>query len=203
MKAEAEDGTLDNQKSLAHLLKVEEIVIRISKIVAGLSSYAREDQPTDTPFAVLIRDLVEDTVAFCRDKFEANHIELKINISSENIRLICYPVQISQVLLNLLNNAFDAVEGPTPDNKKEVHLDIDYLDGKVQFVVSDTGYGVPEKIQDKLFNPFFTTKPPGKGTGLGLSLSKTIIELHKGTIELDRTVQRGAKFVVKIPSSDS
>jgi C4-dicarboxylate-specific signal transduction histidine kinase len=202
MKREAEDGNLDSQVSIAHLSKIEEVVIRISKTVAGLSSYAREGQPTDTPSSILVRDLIENTVSFCRDKFEANKIDLKIHIASDKIRLTCYPVQISQVLLNLLNNAFDAVDERTSDGK-EVRLEVVSLGGKVQFTVSDNGPGVPEKIQDKLFNPFFTTKPPGKGTGLGLSLSKTIIELHKGAIELDRTIEKGARFVVRLPDGES
>jgi C4-dicarboxylate-specific signal transduction histidine kinase len=204
MKREAEDGDLDLIKSVAHLSKVEEVVIRISKIVAGLSSYAREDQPSDTPSSILVRDLIEDTVSFCRDKFEANKISLKINLTSEKIRLTCYPVQISQVLLNLLNNAFDAVEeNKSLQDEKEVVLNANNSNGKIEFAISDNGPGVPEKIQDKLFNPFFTTKPPGKGTGLGLSLSQTILELHKGTIELDQTARRGARFIVRLPDGET
>jgi signal transduction histidine kinase len=104
----------------------------------------------------------------------------------EKIRII--PQEIGRVLLNMINNAFYAVNErlKTADNAFQPHVNVTtkWLGNALEIRISDNGNGVPELIQDKIFQPFFTTKPTGQGTGLGLSLSYDIIKAHGGTLEV-------------------
>ncbi|MFZ4403828.1 MAG: sensor histidine kinase, partial [Pseudobdellovibrionaceae bacterium] len=102
----------------------------------------------------------------------------------------------SQVLLNLLNNAFDAVE-----NEKErwVHLGFSALnENEFLLFVTDSGPGIPKEVADKIMQPFFTTKPVGKGTGLGLSISLGVINEHKGQFYIN-TANKNTQFVLRLP----
>ncbi len=106
--------------------------------------------------------------------------------------------QLEQVVVNLCNNAMDAMP---QGGKISVRTRSAYANGRPEAVldVEDTGEGIPEEIRDKIFNPFFTTKEVGKGTGLGLSLVYEIVQKHKGTIQVRSEVGRGTTFVVRLP----
>ena len=106
----------------------------------------------------------------------------------------CYPQQLNQVFVNLLVNAAQAIE-----KEGEIRIATRALDGKVEIKISDTGKGIPEENLSKIFDPFFTTKEVGKGTGLGLNVAYNIIEKHKGTIDVESTVGKGATFAIKLP----
>ncbi len=109
------------------------------------------------------------------------------------------PQDIGRVLLNLINNAFQAVQDV---EKPEVIVSTQLLNGQIQFSVSDNGPGIPDDIKDKIFQPFFTTKPTGEGTGLGLSMSYDIVTKgHEGTLELKTDLGKGTTFIVQLPLS--
>src|SRR5439155_6042995 len=110
----------------------------------------------------------------------------------------CYPAKINQVVLNLVTNAIDACP---PGSKVTVGTRV-AADG-VEIIVSDTGSGIDPAIREKIFDPFFTTKPQGKGTGLGLSISYGIVQGHGGTIDLESTVGKGTRLVVRLPRKPS
>ena len=103
--------------------------------------------------------------------------------------------QLQQVLMNLMINAQQAMDGKAGEVRVSAHRD----KGQVEIRVSDNGPGIPEEIQNKLFEPFFTTKPAGEGTGLGLSVSFGIIKDHRGDISVDSEVGRGTDFIIRIP----
>jgi two-component system NtrC family sensor kinase len=113
------------------------------------------------------------------------------------------PQDIGRVLLNLYNNAFYVVsekqklsiEGYEP----MVSLRTKKINGEVEICVADNGSGIPEKVLDKVFQPFFTTKPTGLGTGLGLSLSYDIIKAHQGTINIRNMPGDGVEFIITLP----
>ena len=120
---------------------------------------------------------------------------------------------IGRVLLNLYNNAFYAVfekkklieaAGKTdPGNKAyepEVFVGTKKLTGKIEIRVKDNGNGIPEKVLDKIFQPFFTTKPTGQGTGLGLSLSYDIVKAHNGEIKVETKEETGTEFIIQLPA---
>lgn len=103
--------------------------------------------------------------------------------------------QIEQVLLNLLNNSFDAIQS-TPD--RWIHITARLENHRVLILVTDSGTGIPNDVQQKMLQPFFTTKEVGKGTGLGLSISKGIIEDHQGQLYYDPK-NKNTCFVIDLP----
>jgi len=113
------------------------------------------------------------------------------------------PQDIGRVILNLFNNAFYAVT----EMKKQigeryepnVSVCTKKLDGKIELHVKDNGVSIPQKVVDKIFQPFFTTKPTGQGTGLGLSLAYDIIKAHGGEIRVETKEGEGSEFVIQLP----
>ena len=107
-------------------------------------------------------------------------VELTVEEYDQSIEIECQPIPISQVLLNLINNAYDAVKGKDPS---WVKVRVEDLGDRVRLIVSDSGPGIPEEVRVKMLDPFYTTKPVGVGTGLGLSISRGIAETHHGGLE--------------------
>jgi two-component system NtrC family sensor kinase len=137
-----------------------------------------------------------------RAKDKNFNAEIKTDYDSSIGKINVVPQDIGRVLLNLFNNAFYVVT-----EKKKI-LDDKYdptvsvctrkVDGKVEIHVKDNGNGIPQKIVDKIFQPFFTTKPTGQGTGLGLSLSYDIIKAHGGEIRVETKEGEGSEFIVRL-----
>ncbi len=167
---------------------------RIQRIIRGLRSLSRdasEDPFVDTP----IQDIISDTIELCRERFKLHDIELRVTGITPGISIECRAAQIGQVLLNLLNNAFDVVE---KRSEKWVRIDVDEDDAHVNIGITDSGPGLSQEIREKLFLPFYTTKSEQKGLGLGLSISQTIIEAHGGEITVDQNCAN-TRFVVHVP----
>jgi PAS domain S-box-containing protein len=153
---------------------------RIAKIVKSLRQISREgasDPFRPTPLA----KIVAETLEICQAKFKANNVELILPRAIPELIVPCREVQLAQALLNLLQNAFDAVL--EQEGERWVRLEVEEGHGSVVVSVIDSGPGIPPKLRSRIMEPFFTTKPVGKGTGLGLSLSKTIAEDHGGSLE--------------------
>jgi signal transduction histidine kinase len=117
------------------------------------------------------------------------------------------PQDIGRVVLNLLTNAFYVVNEKKTHRQAQgdshyeptVSVSTKKIGDKVLISVSDNGNGIPQKVLDKIFQPFFTTKPTGQGTGLGLSLSYDIIKAHGGEIKVDTAEGEGSSFIIKLP----
>ena len=113
------------------------------------------------------------------------------------------PQDIGRVLLNLYNNAFYAVTEKKKQNPEKyeptIILTTKKLNALVEIRIRDNGNGISQNIKDKIFQPFFTTKPAGQGTGLGLSLSYDIIKVHRGEIEVETKEGEFTEFVIRIP----
>ena len=118
----------------------------------------------------------------CKERFKHHSVNLLLPSIDPALCVSCREVQIAQVLVNLLQNAFDAVM--EHEGERWIRLDVRVQDGAVVFSVIDSGPGVPPELKARIMEPFFTTKEVGKGTGLGLSLSRTIIQEHRGNLEL-------------------
>lgn len=184
--------SIDRFKEL--LQSTEATALRISKIVQGLRRLSR-DVSDDTMEERLLRDIVDETLELCRDRFRNNEVQLKWVNECGGAQVLCRGVQLSQVLLNLLNNAYDAV---CEFENKWVELKA-YQDGESIFIwVTDSGQGIDEKIGKEIFTPFFTTKSNGRGTGLGLSLSQGIIQDHGGRFDIDHQCEN-TRFVIELP----
>ncbi len=189
-----EEKSFDREKAKELIARIDRTSMRISKIVKGLKSFARDG--SNDPFdSVSTKTIIDESLELCSQKFKANAVELIVEDSVESMSFECQKIQIIQVLLNLLNNAFDAVkDSANPWVKLQVHGDAK----TITFMVSDSGEGIPEDVQKKIFQPFFTTKEIGLGTGMGLSISKGIVEKHRGKISLD-SKSKNTCFVITFP----
>jgi C4-dicarboxylate-specific signal transduction histidine kinase len=159
---------------------IRETAGRIARIVKSLRRISREGS-SDSLHPTRLAKILEETLEICRERFRANGVKLLLPDTVPELSVACREVQISQALLNLLQNAFDAVvEQP---GERWVRLDVGRCDDSVAISVIDNGPGIPPELRSRIMEPFFTTKEIGKGTGLGLSLSKTIAEEHGGKLE--------------------
>lgn len=173
---------------------LDRTVIRLTKIVRSLRAIGRDGK--NDPFEkVRVDSIIEDAVELCQEKMRHHSISLSIGPVPPNTFVHCRSVQISQVLLNLLINAYDAIEGL---EEKWIFMGIVDLGEFVELSVTDSGPGIPKSIREKIFVPFFTTKGVGKGTGLGLPICASIIEDHRGSITIDENCPN-TRFVIKLP----
>jgi signal transduction histidine kinase len=169
-------------------------VDRSTKIVQSLRAFSRETSQNDKVEYAVSR-IVSDALDLCYEKFKIHGIELEINVDQDLV-MNCRPTEIAQVLVNLLNNSYDAIE--KLDTKK-ISVNTKILDDETfEISVTDSGKGIPPEIQDKIMQPFFTTKEFGKGTGIGLSISKGIIESHDGALYVDRYAPT-TRMVIVLP----
>lgn len=173
---------------------IEMTVQRMAKIIRGLRSYAHETDPGDEE-TVSVATMIDDTLSFCSEKFKSEGVELVLQVDPD-LKFRGRPYQISQVLLNLLNNAMDAVRA---SQNKKVTIQAVTRNGGVELSVVDTGSGIKPELREKIMQPFFTTKEVGQGVGLGLSISQGIVHSHKGQFYLDEKNQQ-TRFVIWLPS---
>jgi C4-dicarboxylate-specific signal transduction histidine kinase len=186
----------DIPKSIKYAQKISNTTLRIGRIVKALLNFAREGDPVVFSL-VRVAKLFEDTLDLCRERFKTHHIELRTSIPGEDMQIECHAVQITQVLLNILNNAHDTLEEL---NDKWVELKAHDGGEFIEIRVTDSGHGIPVAIREKLFDPFFTTKEVGRGTGLGLSISKGIVDLHQGSLFID-VEKSNTCFVIRLPKA--
>ena len=167
---------------------------RISRIINGMRKISRdaEGDPFE-PKAVC--QIVSDAVSLCAQDLGTLGIRLDVASIPEEWVISCREIQISQVLLNLLNNAKDAVASAA---EKWIRIEAESRGEQVLLSVVDSGAGVSKEAGARLFQPFFTTKEIGKGVGLGLSISRSITEAHRGTLTLDPG-PGPTRFVMALP----
>lgn len=188
-----ERNNFDRERALKDLNIIEETTLRIARIIKGLRSIARMGD-RDPLEPTSLNTIIEDVASVTRAKFSSSDIELMLP-SDAAVTIQCRSTQISQVLLNLLTNAYDAVLS-LPE--KWVKVSVEDNDSHVIIRVTDSGKGMPAAIIQRIMEPFFTTKEVGQGTGLGLSISKSIVEDHGGTIHVDQGSVNTC-FVVTLP----
>ena len=178
---------------------------RASSIVKGMLEHSRMSSNVKelTDINALTDEYLRLSYHGLRAKDKSFNALLKTNFD-ENIEKINIVSQdIGRVILNLITNAFYAVNEKKKGNpdgyKPTVSVSSKKIDTKIEIKINDNGSGIPEKVLDKIFQPFFTTKPTGQGTGLGLSLSYDIIKAHGGTLECESVVGEGTTFMIKLP----
>ena len=173
---------------------------RVTKIIRGLRHFSQQSDSLPKS-KVILSEIVEDTVNFCNEMLSTRYIKLHI-APCPDIQVECNPVQISQVLINLIKNAEDALDQEKDEKERWIELSfVTNIDFIILQVVNG-GPKIPKEIHDKLFQPFFTTKPVGKGTGLGLSISQGIMREHGGDLIFDQTAEK-TTFAIQIPMDSS
>ncbi len=220
MKNEMDKGNLDDIKAIANdVISNEEKIShhgkRADAIVKGMLLHSRtsigEKEPTD------INKLADSYLQLAyrglrsKDKFFNATMKTDYDETIGNISII--PQDIGMVILNLINNAFYAVdekrkqqpEGSSVEAfakagyEPTVSISTKKINSKIEIRVTDNGNGIPKKILDKIFQPFFTTKPAGEGTGLGLSLAYDTVKAHGGELKLETKEGEGAEFIIELP----
>lgn len=166
---------------------------RCREITHKLLSFARK--PDSTAKAVRINPLLEDIAGFARQKAKYRNVEVRLNLDPQAGDVESSSTEIQQIILNLINNAIDAIE-------KEgglVQLRSTREENFVRIDVEDNGPGIPGDILPNIFEPFFTTKAAGKGTGLGLSICRDLLARMGGSISVESVLGQGSVFHVRLP----
>jgi signal transduction histidine kinase len=214
MKDELQKGNKEDAFAIAddikqNLEKINHHGKRADAIVKGMLQHSQSStgkkEPTD------INALCDEYLRLsyhglrAKDKSFNATIKTEFDTSLERINII--PQDIGKVILNLLTNAFYVVnekktlrqaQGDT-QYEPTVSISTKKLGDKVEIKVSDNGNGIPKKVLDKIFQPFFTTKPTGQGTGLGLSLAYDIVKAHRGELLVESEAGEKAVFIIKLP----
>lgn len=188
-----DDAELDKEILRQKFQLVVATTTRIASIVKGLLAFSRRSA-NDAMLPTSVKEILAGTVGLCGERFKHHDVELRLG-AFDDFKIPCRGAEVSQIVLNLLGNAFDAV-GPLPE--KWVACDVKRLGDKLQISVTDSGKGLKPELVDRIMEPFFTTKEVGKGTGLGLSISKSIAEAHHGNLYVDQSCAN-TRFVLELP----
>lgn len=178
----------------AALEKIQQHVDRARNVTHRFLGFARRMEPVQHP--VNLNKVVQETLTFLENEARHRNITIQLDLEEGLPDVVSDGAQIQQVLLNIVNNAIDAVER---DGRVFIRSYFEKNLEQVIVEVQDTGPGVPEEILDKIFDPFFTTKKLGSGTGLGLSICHSIMTKLGGRIEVRNGTQGGAIFVMNLP----
>jgi two-component system, NtrC family, sensor kinase len=171
---------------------------RVGRIVQDLLAFSRRSKPQRTP--VDINVIISSTVNLLAHKLKLMNIGIELHLDPHLMPVECDSSQIQQVLINLIMNGAEAVQGMS-EGKVLVSTDHDPTDRLLTLEVRDNGSGIPPENLAKIFDPFFTTKGEAKGVGLGLAVVYGIIHAHKGDIEVHSIAGRGTTFTVTLPSA--
>jgi two-component system NtrC family sensor kinase len=166
---------------------------RCKQITHKLLSFARKtDARTEQ---VDLYELVDEMIALSEQRAKYSNVEIRSTLQTGLPTVHASSSELQQVLLNLINNALDAME----HTGGELEITVKYVQGDLWIFIADTGPGIPKANLERIFDPFFTTKPVGKGTGLGLSICYGIITKMGGEIDALSTVGKGTTFRIRIP----
>ncbi len=223
MNAELDKGDIEEAKAIAadvkqNLIKINHHGNRAGDIVKGMLQHSRSSTGVKelTDINVLCDEYLRLSYHGLRAKDKDFNATMKTDFDESIGKINIIPQDIGRVLLNLINNAFYAVNQKL--NAQSSQLKANYeptvsistkkINDKVEIRVSDNGNGIPQNIVDKIFQPFFTTKPTGQGTGLGLSLSYDIIKAHGGEIsagscgKVETKEGKGSTFIIQLPVNE-
>lgn len=192
MKAHLSRPEIDYDYIEKAVTSIDETVERISSIIKTLKTLSRDPSLDDFEECDLVQ-LTKDSLSLCQKSCEVSNIKVEV-VMPDEVRLKCQKVAIGQIIMNILNNAHDAI---VEQENPWVTIEIKPLEDRVQMIFTDSGNGVPEEIQPKILNPFFTTKAPGQGTGLGLSFCAGVAKKHKGQLYLN-TKNENTQFIVEL-----
>lgn len=184
---------------------------RGKNVVKQLLTFSRQDQSTQQ--VTDMRSLVQESMEFIRSSTPAN-IEIQLNIAEKIYPILCNKTQINQVILNLCKNAIDAMPDMGGVLTVEIYNEIvEHSSAKphpslkagryAKLVVDDNGIGMDENTLERLFEPYYTTKPIGKGTGIGMAVVHGIIKRHNGFIDVHSRLNRGTTVTVFFPAHEA
>lgn len=193
-----------------NLKEIKKASLRAKDIVKQLLSFTRKTAQEKS--VLKIQDLVKETMGLLRATIPTS-VELKTDIQHDAGPIEADPTQIHQILINLCTNATHAIEGAgiLEINVSEIEIETPHITGNnalssgsyIKLTVSDNGIGIPHDIQDKIFDPYFTTKEIGKGTGMGLAVVQGIVKNYDGAISIYSEPGKGTRVTVLFPKANS
>ena len=211
MNEEFKNGDIDEGIAIANdikqnLEKIKHHGKRASDIVKGMLEHSRtntgQKEPTD--INALCDEYLRLAYHGLRAKDKSFNANMETNFDPNLPKISVIPQDIGRVILNLINNAFYAVNKRSKKKEKGYEPTVSIttqltVHSQLQITIKDNGPGIPNNLKDKIFQPFFTTKPTGQGTGLGLSLSYDIVKAHGGNLEVISTEEVGSEFIIQLP----
>jgi len=162
-----------------------------SRVVAGLLDFGRYHSPATEP--VELTPLIGEAIQFVRGK-RAPDVKVVTALDTPGLRIPVNRVQILQVFVNILSNAYDAM-----DDRGQIRIESRIAGEWVEVAITDSGPGIPDTVLPHIFEPFFTTKTDGKGTGLGLAICHGIVTSHGGTLSVQTVLGKGTTFTIRLP----
>jgi len=221
MKIALDSGDAEDAKDIAadviqNLEKINHHGKRADAIVKGMLQHSRSSSAVKEPTDINV--LADEYIRLCyhglRAKDKSFNATIKTDFDTSLEKININPQDIGRVILNLLTNAFYVVNEKkkacqtepveaNPPYEPTVSVSTKKLDDKVEIRVADNGNGIPQKVLDKIFQPFFTTKPTGQGTGLGLSLSYDIVKAHGGELKVETNEGKGTELKIILPITNN
>lgn len=183
-------------EALSNLEDIRASGVRAAEIVRALRSLAKQTPVALAP--VVIDDLVEEMLKLTAMEIDSKRVRLRVRLESGSAEVLADRIQIQQVVLNLITNALDAMDGVEHPRLLDVASTIEA--GHVVVSLLDSGPGIDESLMERIFDPFFTTK--SHGMGMGLAICKSIMEAHRGMLTATPGASGGAAFVFRLPLAD-
>lgn len=187
-------GNVDQESLKKNVSMIEKTGQRIEKIIRSMRTFTRENEG-ESFSAVKICEIVGNALDLVTQRYIDHGIRFEYIPVSPELVIECRSTQVMQIIVNLLNNAHDAVQNLSD---RWVRLEIIEQKESIQISVTDSGKGIRSDVLAKLFTPFFTTKDIQYGTGLGLSISRSLAQKHRGSLTLDRD-SSNTRFVLTLP----
>ncbi len=193
MKLSFEKRGYDQDYFIERMKLILHDISRMSSVVDHIRIFSRKQ--TQNEFSQFnLNETIKNALKLISEQYSNHNIEIQVNLQAQNCWVYGNTYQIEQVILNLLTNAKDALE--TNSGEKYIKINLTEMQEDYVLIVENNGQVIPEDIKEKLFLPFFTTKPAGKGTGLGLSIVYGIISEHNGTIALQESQYTSFKITL-------
>lgn len=189
------------QLAQENLQEIDKLIRRVSSIVTHLKTFASKSRGTLS--RVELKQVVDNALMVLNSKIESSAIELIWVPEDTSIAVKADEIKVEQILINLIRNAIDAIQSHDSENRGRIEINLSASSTHAIISVSDNGCGISPDNLPMLFNPFFTTKPPGKGMGLGLSVSYGIAEEFGGRLEVEPNPDQGTTFSLILSLSAS
>lgn len=199
LKSMLADPKPDTNELLRIADAIESTGYRIEKIVKSMRSMSHQQSDREPFERVMISEIIEDALNWCQSRFLDHGVQIIKPELINKSRVECRSYQIVQVLVNLMNNAYDAIQNL---DEKWMRLDIRESQEELIIEITDSGAGIPNDVVAKMFDPFFSTKRVQYGTGLGLSISKSLLIQNGGDLVYDHQ-SKNTKFLMHIPKKQS
>ena len=191
LRKASSSASLETEK----LQRIVEAAERMLRFTRDLVTYARPS--TDPPRRLTLHEVLDQSIVFCEHIIDAYGIRIDKNYGDTAAQVYGVKDQLQQVFINLITNACHAMQG----RSGVLHIQTSVEEAFFRIDIQDNGEGIPLVNQERIFEPFFSTKGEGKGTGLGLSIVKNIIQQHNGHVELNSDVGKGSIFSIYLPQS--